>query len=590
MTTKFITLDVWNTEDIKVKVNQGEVNARFLEVQFIDKNQPLNLEDKRVFFFAKKPDGNLIFNRCEIVDENDGKINLALTSQMSIVDGIMQDCEVDIIATDLARLKVKGLILEIEKCTDFDSATESTSEFTALEEAITGYEGASDTINAHVANKNNPHEVTTAQIGAVPYEVKYNADFDDMTTPGFYTMINGDNSPTYIGNFSLIVNKADTNDRVQQIAVSENWGEVYLRQYEEFGFWSPWASFSMDSHRHAASHITSGTLPIARGGTNATSASTALSNLGGVPTTRTINSKALSSNITLSASDVGAAESNHTHSTSDITSGTLPIARGGTNATSASTALSNLGGVPTTRTINSKALSSNITLNASDVGAAPYEVKFEEDFNNMKTPGLYTMVMCDNSPPGGTSHSLLVNKSYDEGDFVQQIAIEESTYDVYMRYCSNTSWSNWKLFSMGGHSHSISDITSGTLPINMGGTGATVASDALSNLGGVNFSNIVQQTIYVPERPKIPSKGFNIVSFTNPFRGNTTDKILGVTSCHISGRPTAEGTGTSYSMHLVAEPQFSSSNAVGYILIYNPNTSDLYVTSDSYIVVSSVKP
>ena len=58
MTTKFITLDVWNKEDIKVKVNQGEVNARFLEVQFIDKNQPLNLEDKRVFFFAKKPDGN----------------------------------------------------------------------------------------------------------------------------------------------------------------------------------------------------------------------------------------------------------------------------------------------------------------------------------------------------------------------------------------------------------------------------------------------------------------------------------------------------------------------------------------------------
>ena len=53
MTTKFITLDVWNTEDIKVKVNQGEVNARFLEVQFIDKNQPLNLEDKRVFFSQK---------------------------------------------------------------------------------------------------------------------------------------------------------------------------------------------------------------------------------------------------------------------------------------------------------------------------------------------------------------------------------------------------------------------------------------------------------------------------------------------------------------------------------------------------------
>lgn len=49
-----------------------------------------------------------------------------------------------------------------------------------------------------------------------------------------------------------------------------------------------------------------------------------------VPKTRTINSKALSSNITLSASDVGA--------------------------------------VPTTRTVNSKVLSSNITLTSGDIG------------------------------------------------------------------------------------------------------------------------------------------------------------------------------------------------------------------------------
>jgi len=443
LTTEYITLDVWNTEDIKVKVNQREVNARFLEVQFIDKNQPLNLEDKRVFFFAKKPDGNLIFNRCEIVDENDGKVNLALTSQMSIVDGIMEDCEFDIIATDLSRLKVKGLILEIEKCTDFDSATESTSEFTALEEAIAGYERASDTIDAHIADKNNPHEVTATQIGA-----------------------------------------AESN------------------------------------HTHSTSDILSGTLSIARGGTNATVASDALANLGGVsntrtinskalssnitldasdvgavPTTRTINSKALSSNVTLSASDVGAAESNHTHSTSDITSGTLPIARGGTNATTANDALANLGGVPTTRTINSKALSSNITLNAPDIGAASYEVKYEEDFNNIKTPGLYTMVMGDNRPTGDMCHSLFVNRSYDEDDFVQQIAIKESTYEVYMRYCSNTFWSNWKKFSMDGHSHGMSDITSGILPITKGGTGATTASAALSALGGLSSSDIVCGTI-----------------------------------------------------------------------------------------------
>ena len=57
-----------------------------------------------------------------------------------------------------------------------------------------------------------------------------------------------------------------------------------------------------------------------------------LAGLGGVPATRTINNKALSADITLSASDVGA--------------------------------------VPTSRKINGKALSADITLDASDVGAA----------------------------------------------------------------------------------------------------------------------------------------------------------------------------------------------------------------------------
>ena len=84
------------------------------------------------------------------------------------------------------------------------------------------------------------------------------------------------------------------------------------------------------------------------------------------------------------------APSSHEHAASDITSGTLPsdrlptvpITKGGTGATSASTARTNLNVysksevdselsnyVPTTRTINSKALSSNVTLSASDVGA-----------------------------------------------------------------------------------------------------------------------------------------------------------------------------------------------------------------------------
>ena len=67
--------------------------------------------------------------------------------------------------------------------------------------------------------------------------------------------------------------------------------------------------------------------------------------VGAVPTTRTVNGKALSADISLTASDVGARASTWTPTASDV------------------------GAVPTTRTINSKPLSSNVTLTADDVGA-----------------------------------------------------------------------------------------------------------------------------------------------------------------------------------------------------------------------------
>lgn len=56
----------------------------------------------------------------------------------------------------------------------------------------------------------------------------------------------------------------------------------------------------------------------------------------------TINGKPLSSNITLSASDIGAATEKHEHSMSDITSGVVPMERGGTNAESGKDGLKNL--------------------------------------------------------------------------------------------------------------------------------------------------------------------------------------------------------------------------------------------------------
>ena len=102
--------------------------------------------------------------------------------------------------------------------------------------------------------------------------------------------------------------------------------------------------------------------------------------VGAVPTSRTVNGKALSQDISLAASDVGARPDTWTPSAADV--GALPAQTGTqgqllgftannvVGAVAAPTADS-LGAVPTSRTVNGQALSQNITLDAEDVGAIP---------------------------------------------------------------------------------------------------------------------------------------------------------------------------------------------------------------------------
>ena len=129
-----------------------------------------------------------------------------------------------------------------------------------------------------------------------------------------------------------------------------------------------------------------------------------------VPLTRTINNKALSSDIVLSAADVGA--------------------------------------VPTSRTINNKALSDNITIDAADVGARANtwlpslsdlgisfvtegKIKYtdipnEANLNNYRTPGFYRSTSSDNNS--------IINKPNDSDYAFELVVTGISDYS----YC--TQW------------------------------------------------------------------------------------------------------------------------------------------------------
>ena len=134
-----------------------------------------------------------------------------------------------------------------------------------------------------------------------------------------------------------------------------------------------------------------------------------------VPTTRTVNNKALSANIALTAADVGAvvdadladmagagrttetvkgnADDIADHIADDENPHTVTLAQLGAAASDHTHAY-----VPTSRTVNGKALSANISLTAADVGAAA-----DADLSNLAGSGRTTETVKGNADALGTA-------------------------------------------------------------------------------------------------------------------------------------------------------------------------------------------
>ena len=157
----------------------------------------------------------------------------------------------------------------------------------------------------HINNKNNPHGVTKAQVGLgnVP-----NVATDDQT-PTFTvastlaTLTSGEKLSVAFGKIA----KAIT-DLISHIANKSN--------------------------PHSVTAAQAGAVPTSRTVNNkalSSNISLSASDVGAVPTSRTVNGKALSANISLSASDVGAAAASHTQAISTITGLTDYVTANGTS-------------------------------------------------------------------------------------------------------------------------------------------------------------------------------------------------------------------------------------------------------------------
>lgn len=610
LTTAKVKLDTWHKNCVVVSASQGEVNARFLEITLVDGGEPLNLEGATVLIYAEKPDKNVIFNNCKIENAEKGIVSVGLTSQMSVLSGKL-DCEIHIINREKSTLKILGLQIRVMPCANSDSAVESTSEFTVLSDAIEqtleimdqyseeniigkikSMDGEGSGLDADLLdgkhgseyatkaqgtkadsaiqsvqgsgttitpNANKVVNVTPSNIGAVPNTRKINnkaLSADITLTPsdiGAAASSHGNHVPTtQTANNKVFLR----NDNSWQTVTPANIGAVPTTRKVNNKALSADITLSYsdvgaanEQHNHSADEISSATLPIERGGTNASTSTQALENLGGVPKTRTVNNKALSSDISLAASDVGASASGHSHAFSTLTS--KPTTLSGYGITDA---------VPATRKVNNKALSSDISLTASDVGAATSAqgTKADSALQGVKVNG--TLVTPDSNktinidatsisaatPEQGAKADSAIQGIQGNGTTIAPNAnkivnitpsnigavptsrtvngkalsnnisltasdvgaaasshgnhvptVQTASNKIFLR--NDNTWQTVTPANIGAaefsHNHSASNITSGTLPISRGGTGATSASTALSNLGMIISSGTWTPTL-----------------------------------------------------------------------------------------------
>ena len=311
MTKYNITLDVWHQiPETVVTAMQGEINSRFLEITITDKGNFFNLTGKTVMVYMTKPDGKIIFNSCSVVDAPNGKINVSLTSQMSIVAGVVKDFEVHIIGNDKSRLKVSGICLKIKGTSNVDEAIESTNEFTALIEALKKADESLEYVIEFLAEKEQEIDQIVSQ-----KMQDVTSDFNESMT-SFTQQVNAAvtsaNQATQAAQQATAKVEADGAQAIQEI--KQNFNTAMTGFNQEIDTAVKKAEDAAGAAEETAEQAAIDTINTQKNHPNGIAGldgsgkliqMPTAADVGAVPTSRTINGKVLTGNITITAADIG---------------------------------------------------------------------------------------------------------------------------------------------------------------------------------------------------------------------------------------------------------------------------------------------
>lgn len=256
----------------------------------------------------------------------------------------------------------------------------------------------------------------------------------------------------------------------------------------------------MDHQHSLAGADIVGTLPVAQGGTGGTTAASARTGIGAAASATTIatgdgltGGGNLGANRTLSVTFEGngtattVARSDHGHALTDANlTGVLPVAQGGTNATTAAAARTSLGAAASATTFTAgTGLSGGGTLGANRTFSVVYagngtansaaRSDHTHDINSTSITGTLSVA------GGGTGRTSITTGNYVIGAGTTGVS-SKTPAQVLADIGAATS----------GHGHALTDANiTGTLPIKQGGTGATTAAAARTALAvPVNTTSI----------------------------------------------------------------------------------------------------
>lgn len=237
-----------------------------------------------------------------------------------------------------------------------------------------------------------------------------------------------------------------------------------------------------------------------------------------------------------SASDVGAAPSSHTHGASDITSGQIPILRGGTGASGPTDARKSLA-VPTNKIDTISSLDQLLE-------SGFYRVGEQAD-----APHAYGQIIVAH---GGADTIAQISVPYHSGHGNPKIRVGNPP-----SVGGKGGWDGWY------------DILTSAWPVGIvqGGTGATSAADALNSLGAVPRVWLEQ---FVPWSGRASSGNISVVN------GRLYNYLL------FMGEPGAGEYATTLMVPSQSNGTFQlASNAASLTLTLTPSGNDVVVSIDS---------